>query len=109
MTPFFSIGTFHLSRPLVKLLAVCNATVLLVNLFVGLLVYQNPFMPLMDLKNSLYVFLAGTSLAIGLFTLYRLVLFAENNWHGKGHLHRTSTIASLLVLFIALTALFTLA
>lgn len=75
-----------------KLLAVSNAAVLLINLFVGSLVYQNPFMPLADIKNVLFVLLVGTLFAFALFALYRIIQYLENNGQIKS-LPSNSTVA----------------
>jgi hypothetical protein len=45
---------------------------------VGLLVYQNPLLPLMDVRNMLSVVFAATSIAVGLFGLQHLFLFVAH-------------------------------
>ncbi len=73
----------HLPRPLARLLVACFITILFINLFVGVLVYQNPLLSLIDVRNMISVLIAEASVAVGLFAIHRAVLFLENFWRQK--------------------------
>jgi hypothetical protein len=109
MNSFFSIRRFlQVPRTLLRLLVACIAIVLFINIFVGVLVYQNPVSPLIDVKNMLFVLLAGTSLAVSLFGSYHMLLFLENNWSHKWLRKNWPATLGLTALTVALSFLCTL-
>ncbi|MGZ5286731.1 MAG: hypothetical protein ACXWV0_04705 [Flavisolibacter sp.] len=68
---------FRISRTFQLLLVFSNALVLFINLFVGLLVYQNPLLALMDGENLAYVLIFALSLSIVLYGLGLVVNLLE--------------------------------
>ncbi len=74
---FRHLTRFKISRGFQLLLVFSNALVLFINLFVGLLVYQNPFLVLMDGENLAYVLVFALTLSVVLYGLGYLVNFMD--------------------------------
>jgi DMSO reductase anchor subunit len=72
-----AIRKIRISRAFRLFLLLANMLVLLVNLFVGLLVYQNPVVALMDWQNLTSLFFFGTVLTGGSYIIYLLACYLE--------------------------------
>ncbi len=81
---FRHLSRFKISRTFQLLLVFSNALVLFINLFVGLLVYQNPLLALMDGENLVYVLVFALSLSIVLYGIGFLVNLLEKRT-ARGH------------------------
>lgn len=64
-------------KSFIALLSACIGTALLVNLFVGLLLYGNPLVPLADIENMVAVVYSGTLLALAILLLHKVVRVLE--------------------------------
>lgn len=72
-----AIRKFRIPKSLQWLLIVCNALVLFINLFVGLLVYRDPLLAIKDGGHLFYCLAFGTILGMGLYLFRSLVFFLE--------------------------------
>ena len=79
----FLKGNIRISRSIWTLFIAMNSMALLVNLFVGLLVYQNPLLALADEQNMMYVLLFGTVVSILIYGGYKLVVYLEKLFPGR--------------------------
>ncbi len=82
---FRHLTRFKISRGFQLLLVFSNALVLFINLFVGLLVYQNPFLALMDGENLAYVLVFALTLSVILYGLGYLVNLMEKKTAGGNY------------------------
>ena len=81
---FRHLTRFKISRGFQLLLVFSNALVLFINLFVGLLVYQNPFLALMDGENLAYVLVFALTLSVILYGLgYHVNLMEKKTARGN--------------------------
>ncbi|MBB1287079.1 hypothetical protein HRH25_22050 [Flavisolibacter sp. BT320] len=67
-------------RTFCYLFLICSGVVLLVNLFIGLLLHGNPFIPLGDEENRKAIILTGSLLSCALFILNAVIRFLEVHW-----------------------------
>ncbi|HEV7333178.1 MAG TPA: hypothetical protein VGN63_19240 [Flavisolibacter sp.] len=86
------------------LLFICNGTVLLVNLFIGLLLHGNPFVPFSEGENWTAMLLAGTVLGSALFILNTALSLFESLMQKTGRKQGPLVMLCGGILLLSLTS-----
>ena len=71
------LSKFRIPKHLKLIFLACNTLAWLVNLFVGVLVYQNPLKALNDSENVKYVLLFSSVLTLIVFLISRFIQLIE--------------------------------